>query len=68
VKTQFGYHIIKVEEKQAKTLEEAKAEIMEKLRPEAAKKEADEMRKKASVTMDDGYFGPAAPMPPAIKP
>jgi peptidyl-prolyl cis-trans isomerase C len=64
VKTQFGYHLIKVEEKQSKTLDDAKAEISEKLRPEAAKKEVDDMRKKAAVTFDDGYFGPAAPATP----
>jgi peptidyl-prolyl cis-trans isomerase C len=67
IKTQFGYHIIKVEEKQMKTLDDAKTEISEKLRPEAAKKEVDDLRKKASVTFDDGYFGPT-PAPPAIKP
>jgi len=69
VKTQFGYHIIKVEEKTAKTMEEAKAEIAEKLRPEIAKKEVEELRKKAAVTFDDGYFGPAPPPAnPAMKP
>jgi peptidyl-prolyl cis-trans isomerase C len=68
IKTQFGYHIIKVEEKQSKSLDDAKAEISEKLRPEAAKKEVDDIRKKAPVTFDDGYFGPATPVPPAIKP
>jgi peptidyl-prolyl cis-trans isomerase C len=69
VKTQFGYHIIKVEEKQSKTLDDAKGEIADKLRPEAAKKEVDDMRKKAAVTFDEGYFGPAAPAaPPMVKP
>ncbi len=64
VKTQFGYHIIKVEEKQSKTLDETKAEIGDKLRPEAAKKEVDEIRKKSAVTFDEGYFGPATPTMP----
>jgi peptidyl-prolyl cis-trans isomerase C len=68
VKTQFGYHIIKVEEKQSKSMDDAKAEISEKLRPEAATKEVNDLRKKASVTFDDGYFGPATPTPPAVKP
>ncbi len=69
VKTQFGYHIIKVEEKQAKTLAEAKPEIENKLRPEIAKKEVEELRKKAAVTFDDSYFGPAPPPAnPAMKP
>jgi peptidyl-prolyl cis-trans isomerase C len=60
VKTQFGYHIIKVEQKQSKTVDEAKAEISEKLRPDLAKKEADDIRKKTSVNLDEGFFGPAA--------
>lgn len=67
VKTQFGYHIIKVEEKQIKSFDDAKAEIADKLRPEAAKKEVDDMRKKAAVTFDDSYFGPAGPAAPAMK-
>lgn len=65
VKTQFGYHLIQVQEKQAKSFEEAKLEIEEKLRPEVAKQELDDLRKKASVTFDDTYFGPAAPAAPA---
>jgi peptidyl-prolyl cis-trans isomerase C len=61
VKTQFGYHLIKVDEKQSKSFEEAKAEIKEKLGPEIAKKEMDDLRKKSTVTFDDTYFGPPAP-------
>jgi peptidyl-prolyl cis-trans isomerase C len=69
VKTQFGYHIIKVEEKQTKSFEDAKSEIEAKLRPEAAKKEVDDMRKKAAVTFDESYFGPVPPPAgaPAMK-
>jgi parvulin-like peptidyl-prolyl isomerase len=65
VKTQFGYHIIKVEEKTAKTMDEAKPEIAEKLRPELAKKEAEDLGKKANVKLDESYFGPATAPPPA---
>jgi foldase protein PrsA len=60
VKTQFGYHIIKVEEKQIKSFADAKTEIADKLRPEAVKKEVEELRKKANVTFDESYFGPEA--------
>jgi peptidyl-prolyl cis-trans isomerase C len=67
VKTQFGYHIIKVEARESKSLEDARSEIADKLRPEAAKKEVDDLRKKSSVTFDEGFFGPPAPAAPAMK-
>ncbi len=61
VKTQFGYHLIKMDSKDSKTFEQAKAEIVEKLGPEAAKKQADDLRAAAKVTFDDSFFGPAEP-------
>ncbi len=63
VKTQFGYHLIKVDEKQSKSFDEAKPEITQKLGPEVANQELEDMRKKAAVTFDDSYFGPAPPAP-----
>ena len=59
VKTQFGYHIIKIDSKEAKTFAEAKPEITEKLGPEMAKKQADDLRTASKVTFDDAFFGPA---------
>ena len=61
VKTQFGYHLIKMDSKDSKSFDVAKAEIVEKLGPEAAKKLADDLRNGAKVTFDDAYFGPAEP-------
>jgi peptidyl-prolyl cis-trans isomerase C len=61
VKTQFGYHIIQVVEKQSKSFEDAKAEIAEKLKPEIANKDLVELRKRSAVTLDDAYFGPPPP-------
>jgi len=55
IKTQFGYHIIKVEKHDSKPYEEVKSE----LGPEIAKKNADELKSKANVQIDDAYFGPA---------
>ena len=71
VKSQFGYHIIKVEQKEAKPFEEVKADIEKRLRPEVAQKTLEEMRKAGNVTLDPTYFGeaPAAPAPtPAPAP
>jgi len=69
VKTQFGYHIIKVEQRELKPFDEAKPEIEKKLRPELARSAVDNLQKKTTVILDDSFFGapPAAPAstPPA---
>ncbi len=65
VKTQFGYHLILIEKHNGNSLAEVKDEIEKKVRPEAAKQAVEDARKKASVTFDDRYFGPAAPPPGA---
>jgi peptidyl-prolyl cis-trans isomerase C len=57
VKSQFGYHIIKVEQRNSKSLDDMKGEIEKKLRPELAQKSLDEMRKNTNVVMDPAYFG-----------
>jgi len=63
VKTQFGYHIIKVEQRELKPFDEAKPEIEKKLRPELARSAVDNLQKKTTVILDDSFFGapPAAP-------
>jgi peptidyl-prolyl cis-trans isomerase C len=63
VKTQFGYHIIRVDKADFKTFEEARTEIEGKLKPELAKKQMDELKANMGVKLDDGFFGP--PPPPA---
>ncbi len=57
VKSPFGYHVIKIESREAKSFEQAKPEIDKKLKPQAAKQEMDALRKNASVTIDDSFFG-----------
>lgn len=57
VKTQFGYHIIKVEQHDTKTFDEVKPELEKKLRPDIARKAVEDLRKTAQVTMDDAFFG-----------
>jgi len=71
VKTQFGYHLIKVDKRDTKPFEEAKPEIENKLRPDKARDALEQMLSKANVVYDDEYFGPAqpaAPKPGAEKP
>jgi peptidyl-prolyl cis-trans isomerase C len=55
VKTQFGYHIIQVEKHETKPYDEVKGE----LGPEIAKKNADALKSKASIQIDDSFFGSA---------
>ena len=57
VKSQFGYHIIKVEERTSKNYEEAKPEIEKNMGPQMAREELDKIRKQATITIDDAYFG-----------
>jgi parvulin-like peptidyl-prolyl isomerase len=70
VKSQFGYHIIKVESRQEKTYAEVRADIEKKLQPETAKKEVDALRAATPVVLDPNYFGPPTPPPsaPSIGP
>ncbi len=57
VKSPFGYHIIKVEERGLKSFEEMKPQIETQLKPELAKKALDDVRKTVPSTIDDQYFG-----------
>ena len=50
VKSQFGYHIIKVES--AKTFEDVKAEVEKKMQPELAQKALEELQKQSTVVYD----------------
>ena len=67
VRSQYGYHVILVEQKESKTFEEVRAEVEQRLRPELAKQAMEDLRKQTVVTLDPAYYGnPAAPaIPPA---
>jgi parvulin-like peptidyl-prolyl isomerase len=68
VKSPFGYHIIVVTEHKTKSLADSKADIEKAILPEMARKAVEALRAKASVKIDDGYFGPAAaPGAPGAK-
>ena len=56
VKTQFGYHIIKVEAKESKTIEQARPDIEKRLRPQVAQKFLEDLQKKSAVVLDPAYF------------
>ena len=61
VKTKYGYHIIKVEERTSKTFDEAKPEIEKEMKPQLLREAMDRIEKQVPVTLDDNYFGAAAP-------
>lgn len=66
VKTQYGYHLIKVTEKRTKTLEDVRASIVEKLKPEIAAKKVEEIRKEYPVAVNEEFFGAAKPARPTL--
>jgi len=57
VRSAFGYHVIKVEERKSKTLAEMKDQIEKQLRPELAKAEVESIKKANAIGVDDTYFG-----------
>ena len=57
VKSQFGYHLIVVNSRGAKTFDEMKPQITDAVKPEMAQKSIDALVKKVAVKYDDEYFG-----------
>jgi len=56
VKTQFGYHLIKIEARLNTTFDEAKGDIERKFKPEAAQKAIQELEKKMNPVLDPEFF------------
>ena len=63
VKTQFGYHIIRVDKVEFKSFEEAKPEMENTLKPQMVKKQIDELKNGSTVKLDEAFFGPLMPAP-----
>ena len=57
VKTQYGYHLIMVEEHTSKSFDDVRPEIELKLRPETAQRGVDALMKKTPPVLDETYFG-----------
>jgi len=57
VKTQFGYHLIKVEEHTSKTYDELKPELESRVKPQLTRDLLDKIKKQTPVTLDESYFG-----------
>jgi peptidyl-prolyl cis-trans isomerase C len=61
VKTQFGYHIIKVEEHNMTPLEQVKPGLEKTLKQQKLKEQLDAIKDNAKPTYDQAYFAPPAP-------
>ncbi|MDX2149353.1 MAG: peptidylprolyl isomerase [Bryobacteraceae bacterium] len=60
VKTQFGYHLIRVDEHKTQPYEEVKGTLEQQAKPAAARKVIQDLRKSAGVVIDETYFGKSA--------
>jgi len=71
VRTQFGYHIIKVDEHGTTSFEQVKPTLEKNERQARMQAKMDEMKSAAKVTFNDTYFAPAtppaAPAPPPTE-
>jgi peptidyl-prolyl cis-trans isomerase C len=59
VKTQFGYHIIKLESINSKTFEEVKPDLERRMRPQITQKAVEDLVKAANPVLDPDFFGTA---------
>ena len=66
IKTKFGYHLIKVDQHETKSLQDVRPELEKKMAPELARNAVENLQKQVPVTYDDAFFGPAStgPQPP----
>jgi peptidyl-prolyl cis-trans isomerase C len=70
VRTQFGYHIIKVEEHSSTPFDQVKPTLEKNERQTRLQAALDKMKNDAKATFNDAYFTPPAPpaAPPAATP
>lgn len=68
VRTQFGYHIIKVDEHASTPFEEVKETLEKSERQTRLQAELEKMKTAATPTFNETYFAPPAPPPAAEAP
>jgi peptidyl-prolyl cis-trans isomerase C len=61
VKSQFGYHIIRVDKVEYKSFDAVKPEITKHLKPQLAKEKMDQLKSETTSHLDEAFFGPPAP-------
>ena len=68
VRTQFGYHIIKVDEHGSTSFEQVKPTLERSKRQERLQAELEKLKQASKPTYNEAYFGPAAPPAQATPP
>lgn len=70
IKTQFGYHLIRVEKHDTRAFDAVRPELEQRLRPDAARQSVENLTKSSKIVLEESYFGPevAAPAPPVPGP
>lgn len=63
VKTQFGYHLIRVDKHDSPTLASVREQIEDRVKPDQARQAVENLAKNTPVVLDDAYFGPPPPAP-----
>ncbi|MEO8098854.1 MAG: peptidylprolyl isomerase [Acidobacteriota bacterium] len=66
IKTAFGYHLILIDSRGAKSFDEVRGTIEEQVKPEMGQKAIEGLKNRTPVIYDEGYFGKASapPVPP----
>ena len=68
VKTQFGYHLIRVDERNTKPFEEVESQVESQLKQQTAQEAMEALKKTVPVVLNESYFGPApAPQAPVAQ-
>jgi len=57
IKTQFGYHIIKIVSRESKPFEEVRPQIEKDMKPQLTREALQQIKEHTSVTLNDAYFG-----------
>lgn len=57
IRTDFGYHLIKITSRANKTFEEAKPDIEKQMKPKMTREALEKIKAEAPVSLNDEYFG-----------
>ncbi|MCW5966115.1 MAG: peptidylprolyl isomerase [Bryobacterales bacterium] len=67
VRTDFGYHLILVDDRKSKTIADVRDEIEQQLKPQVARAQLKALAEKMNVVLDENYFAATAPATPTLE-